>query len=321
MNHSDSHDENCIAVSVVIPCFQSPIALVQLVEETRASLQGSQHVSSFEVILVADGADSYRNLRKIFPEVPHSVRMVQLTHNYGEQIALIAGVMEATKEYVCTLDDDGQHPASVIEILLEEKLRSGANLVYGQDSGVSQPFAKHGLSRLFKKFLETLLARGASKISSVRLFERTRITDALEGVSDRAVVLDGVLLQVFDSVSSTAVDFRPRSQGRSGYNLRSLATHALNLAMSAAQKPLRALLWLGVMTLAAGIATGLIVAYDAIFLLDLFPPWGLLIAVALSIVGLQLFSIAIVGELVSRVLSEIRGYKLFEVTKRDPSGG
>jgi undecaprenyl-phosphate 4-deoxy-4-formamido-L-arabinose transferase len=319
MDLPQTNGKKSARISIVVPCFRSPPGLVQLVDEIKIVIQHSQLVSSYEIILVADGPESYQNLLVLFPRVPQSVKIVSLAHNYGEQIALIAGVMEAGGNYVCTLDDDGQHPASVIELLLRKKVLSGFGLIYGQDGGVSQPFGKHVAARSFKGLLDIFLAAGASQISSVRLFDRAPVAAAVKDLSDPAIVLDGVLLQVFRDFSSTVVDFNTRGEGRSGYKLKSLMDHTLNLAMTVAQRPLRALLWLGGSLLVTGIVTGLIVAYDAIFLSNLLPPWGLLGAIASGIVGIQLLGIATVGELTSRLLSEVRGYPLFRVEQRHPN--
>lgn len=307
------HNNKASGVSIVIPCFQSTASLIHLVEDIQSVMQNSQFFSSHEIILVADGLAALRNLQELFPQLPSSLRILPLAKNYGEQIALVAGISYATQDYIFTLDDDGQHPAIALELLIEEKFLSGSGLVYAQNSRLSQPFVKHLLSRSAKRLFEHLLAPGASKISSVRLFDRAPAANALQDLADSRVVLDGVLLQIFPSVSSVAVEFRPRMRGRSNYSFRKLVGHTLDLALSAARVPLRALFWVSGLLTASGLVFGLAVAVDAVFFSNLLPPWGLLAATTLVIVGVQLLSVSIVGELVSRLLAEIRGYPLYRL--------
>lgn len=320
MSHN-ANKEVLVSISVVIPCFLSPPSLVGLVEDLQSHFRLSKTVDSYEILLVADGPESYKTLLELFPQIPTSTSIIQLDQNRGEQIALIAGIMNSTKLLVCTVDDDGQHPASIIAPLLQEKLASQSGLVYGREAGRSQPLVKQVFSLFFKGFVSIFLAPGANQISSVRLFERLPAVDVLKNIRDSTVALDGVLLQIFPKKSSTAVRFTARKEGRSGYNYFSLVNHALNLAMSAARYPLRALFWGGGLATFAGFLLAVIVAFDAIFLFDSLPPWSLLVGLVLVLAGLQFVSTAIVGELVSRLLAEVRGRKLFTVVKSRRDAG
>lgn len=302
-----------IDLSVVIPCYNSDSQLVDLVYDIFRWAQISKQVKNIEVLLVADGPETSNFLLRTLQNRDDRLAIVSLKKNVGEQIALIAGIESSKYQYVCTLDDDGQHPPAEIDDLIAELHRGKFDLVYGSSVTRSQPILKHMLSYAGKRLLSVFLAPGAHRIGSMRLFYKAAFMDELRRVKDPAVVLDGIFIQSSAKISSAKVNYRSRAQGVSGYNFAALANHAVGLAMSAARRPLRGLLWFGLVQAMLGALMLITVATDAVLFSNALPPWGLAVALTFLTLGVQFLGIAVVGELVSRLVEESRTKRLYEI--------
>src|SRR6476620_9979952 len=115
-------------ISVVIPLYNDGSHLRELLADPKTALQ--QTGGRFEVILVDDGS-SDSTWAKIQDEarVSPELRGVRLSRNFGKELALCAGFERARGDAVIVMDGDGQHPPSLLPLLIENWRGSGADIV------------------------------------------------------------------------------------------------------------------------------------------------------------------------------------------------
>jgi glycosyltransferase involved in cell wall biosynthesis len=241
-------------VSIVVPCYRSAGTLPALVERLNAVMPSL--VSAYEVILVVDGSPD-----QTWP-VAHelalrggaggAVRAIRLARNYGQHNALIAGVRAARYDVVVTMDDDLQHPPEEIPALLDA-LTDDIDLVYGvardEEHGVLRSLA----SRAVKAGMsEALGARDARQISAFRAF-RTFLRNGFDLVNGPHVSVDVALSWGTTRIRAVPVRMDERAQGSSGYTLRALVRHTVNMVVGYSTTPLRLVTYLGFLVGAAGL--------------------------------------------------------------------
>ena len=288
-----------IPLSVVIPVYRSQATLPELHRRLVAALEPV--VSAFEIILVEDcgGDDSWQVIRQLALK-DKRVRGITLARNYGQHNALLCGIRAADGELIVTIDDDLQNPPEEIPRLLS-MLEEGHDVVYGSPINETHGFFRNQASRITKLALQGAMGmESASKVSAFRIF-RTRLRDAFEAYRSPTVNID--VLLTWGTTRFAAVNVRQdeRTVGDSGYSLRKLINHAINMMTGFSTLPLQIASVLG---LFFGFMGFLILAYVLFNYLihgSSVPGFAFLASMISIFSGVQLFTLGIFGEYLARM--------------------
>ncbi len=287
------------SVSVVIPVYNSGQALSELIQRLMPVLAAVTFES--EVILVNDGSrdNSWAEVESLVRTVP-GVRGIDLTRNFGQHNALLAGIRTARYDLVVTMDDDLQHPPEEIPKLLAA-MTEGVDLVYGVAAEEEHGFWRNASSRLAKAAMASSMGASTAKIvSAFRLF-RTDLRDSFETTADPFVSIDVLLSWVTGRVASADVQMEARRYGESNYTFRRLVRHAVNMATGYSTIPLRLVSWVGLGFALFGVVVFLYVI--AVFVIEggSVPGFPFLAAMIALLSGAQLFALGIIGEYLGRM--------------------
>jgi undecaprenyl-phosphate 4-deoxy-4-formamido-L-arabinose transferase len=241
-----------VFVSVVVPCYRSAVTLPPLVARINEALPDV--VADYEVVLVVDGGDRATwTAAHDLQRRDRQVRALRLSRNYGQHNALVAGVRAARYEVVVTMDDDLQHRPEEIPALLAA-LTEDVDLVYGVAAEEEHGAARSLASRVAKAGLERMMSiRGARQLSAFRAF-RTFLRDGFTQLNGPHACLDVALSWGTTNVTSVTVRMDERTHGRSGYTLRMLLRHTLNMVLGYSTAPLRLVTYLGFLVGFLGLA-------------------------------------------------------------------
>lgn len=293
-------------LSLVIPVYNGSETIVAVVEEVRSALTGLSH----EIVLVNDGSSdaSEAVCNRLAARYPETVTFVQLSRNFGEHAAVLAGLRRTRGRYVATLDDDGQNPPDQIPLLLDYARAHDLDVVYGR-------YREKRHSRLrnwgswFTNAVATVVLKKPPELylSSFRVMSRF-LVKAVTRYRGPYPYLDGLILQATQRIGQIEVEHRQRQGGRSGYNLRRLVRLWSNMFLGFSIAPLR-LATLG------GMAVSLLsfVLLVAIVVDKLFFSPNVTVGIPTVLVcltffaGVQLWVLGMVGEYVGRVFLQLHG--------------
>ena len=303
-------------VSIVIPCYQSEQTLGPLVEAIFTALAepaAASVVSEFEVVLVVDGspdgtADLANKLAAVHPEV----RAIELRRNYGQHNALLAGITYAKYEVVVTMDDDLQHRPDQIPAMLAPLARGKADLVYGVAREEEHGFWRSAASRTLKRGLGLAGVHAAEDVSAFRAFW-TAQREGFTHIEDPYVSLDVMLSWTTTSISRIAVQMDKRLIGTSSYNLRKLASHAMNTVTGYSNVPLRVVAWLGGLCALLGAVLGAVVLWKFVAGETTVAGFTTIAAMVAIFSGAQMLSLGIIGEYIGRLHTRSTGKPTFLV--------
>jgi dolichol-phosphate mannosyltransferase len=300
--------------SVVAPVYNEQELIAEFCRRTAAALEPLGE--SFEIILVNDGSrDRSPDVLRELHEADPRVKVVNFSRNFGQQIAIAAGLDHARGEAVMVIDSDLQDPPEVLPRMIEA-WRRGAEVVYGVRS------ERAGESR-FKLATAWLFYRFIRKISRLdipldagdfRLLDR-RVVDILGRMREQQRFLRG--LSVWVGFRRAAVEYKrhARAAGVTKYPLRAMIRTALDGVMAFSHLPLQLATYAG-LALTGLSGLGLIAAL--ILRLtgtapDALSGAGVTSAVVVLACGVQLLFLGVLGEYLGRIHDEVKQRPLYIV--------
>jgi undecaprenyl-phosphate 4-deoxy-4-formamido-L-arabinose transferase len=276
-----------------------------------------EHTTAHEVILVVDGSpDSTWQIAEALDAKYPTVHSIELTRNYGQHNAILAGVRAASLPIVVTMDDDLQHPPEEIPKLLSA-LRDDVDLVYGIPSEEEHGHFRNLASRSVKAAMTRGLGiENARSISAFRAF-RTYLREGCVGLTGPHASVDVALSWSTRRVATQEVRMDPRTEGRSNYSFRLLVKHAVNMLLGYSSAPLRFVGYLGVACGFIGMVLLAFVLWAFVSGSTTVPGFTTLASMIAIFSGAQMLAIAVVGEYVGRVHSGNMGRPTYVVRQRD----
>ena len=302
-------------LSVVIPVYRSEAILPELIRRLEPVL--SVAAGNFEVILVNDCSPD--NSWEVISDLAGKyswIRTINLMRNYGQHNALLCGIREARYDVIVTIDDDLQHPPEEIPKLLA-KLAEGYDVVYGTPEQEQHGFGRDLASWVTKLALQSVMgAEIARKVSAFRAF-RAEVAKAFAHYGGAFVSIDVLLTWGTNRFALTTVRHERRKAGISGYTLRKLITHAMNMMTGFTTLPLQFASLVGFAFTLFGIGVLFYVVGRYLWIGGSVPGFPFLASAIALFSGAQLFALGIIGEYLARMHFRMLGRPSY-VVREDP---
>jgi glycosyltransferase involved in cell wall biosynthesis len=286
------------SVSVVVPVYKSRDSIRELAARVATTLTGTV---DWELIFVVDGSpdDSWEIVQELATQYPQ-IRGLELTRNFGQHSALLAGIRSARNDVIVTMDDDLQHRPETIPVLLEA-LSDDVDLVYGSSPEREHSFWRNVTSRVAKSAMGwTMGGRMARDSGAFRAF-RTVLRSGFEHVSDSYISIDVLLSWVTTRYRSVVTPMDRRETGASNYTVRTLLKHALNMMTGYSSRPLRLVAWLGFGFALFGTGALVFVLVRYFTGATEVPGFAFLASLISILAGAQLFGLGVIGEYLGRM--------------------
>ncbi len=297
-------------LSVVIPVYNGAETVGAVVEQLVAELDDVLH----EVVLVDDGSRdaSVEVCVRLVERHRPRVRLLELTHNFSEHNAVMAGLNAVSGRYVAVVDDDGQHTAHGVRQLLDE-CRRGRDAVYSAYEKRRDPLWRRAGSALHNIMADSILGKPSwLYLSSFKVMD-SRVVREVVASRNPHPYIDALVLQCARRITSVPVDHRPRLAGRSGYTLAKLLKVWASMVLASPARVLQVPAWLGGALLVAGGALLLVASADPRAAAVRSPTW---VAALLLAAGLASLLLGLLGLRVARRLLVESGKPQFVVRRR-----
>lgn len=299
-------------LSIVIPMFNEE----EVIPLLRARLESAKSLFTcpIEIILVDDGSvDRTMILLDEWAAAAPEVKVVSLSRNFGHQIAVSAALHFARGDAIAIMDADLQDPPELLPQMLVHFLE-GYDVVYGQRTKrEGETFFKLFTAKLFYWLMRKFVAKNLPpNTGDFRLISR-RVCDNLKGLHERERFLRGLVTWCGYKQKAFFYSRQARGAGVTKYPFFKMLRFAVHAAVSFSDLPLKAVLWLGVASLAASAVMILRILYLYFFGYELVPGYASLILSVYLTAGVVLVSLGMVGLYVGRIYTEVLGRPLFLV--------
>jgi polyisoprenyl-phosphate glycosyltransferase len=299
------------SLSIVIPCYNEEDVLPETIEQISILLgriQDEGLVSDSSHILLVDDGSKDRTWAIITEsaKAPDSrVRGLKLACNKGHQNALLAGLENAVGDMIISIDADLQDDIEVIRDMIE-KYHEGYDIVYGvRASRQKDTWLKRRTAEGYYWLLGKMGVDIIFNHADFRLMSR-RATDALKKYEEVNLFLRGIIPTIGFSTTSVEYDRAERFAGESKYPLKKMVALAINGITSFSPTPLRFIAALGLIIFVFSMLISIWALGVRLFTNDAVPGWASSVLPMYLLGGIQLLSLGVIGEYVSKIFNETK---------------
>jgi dolichol-phosphate mannosyltransferase len=311
-------EENKKLLSIIVPTYNEEQGIEEFYKRTKAVLVNLEKKFSHEIIFINDFStdQTYAKLVELASKDDH-VKIINFSRNFGNQIAITAGIDISQGDLAVIIDDDLQDPPELIPSFIK-KWEEGYKVVYGvrpNRKGVN-PLFRYS-AKLYYKIIGNLSETKIPKdTGDFRLIDKA-VMEVLRNMREESRYYRGMVAWVGFSQIGIEYDRDPRYAGKSTFSPLKYLRFAINGLTSFTEKPLYFSSVLGmVITL---ISFGFLITLIAKKLLDpefSIPGWPSLITLVLFFGGIQLLSIGVVSIYISKIFKEVKKRPLYIISDK-----
>jgi polyisoprenyl-phosphate glycosyltransferase len=301
-------------VSFVVPVFHEEECLLKELHLRLQKVSKSLKIK-YELIFVSDdGTDSTLAILKSLRQKDPRVKIISFSRNFGHQVAIMAGLRNASGDCVVIMDSDLQDPPEIVPEMLK-KWQMGYQIVYGSRTDRDEPWWK----KICYKIYYRLLAR-VSSLKNIpldagifSLIDKQAVQELCQLEEDRPYLRG---LRAWVGFKQIGVPYKrpPRTAGKSQYSFIKLFAVAIDGLISFSPIALRIMLITGLGVSLLSMAYAFYIALNRIFIFfkiigseNLVPGWATLVCGVMLLMGIQFVFLAVLGEYISRIYLEIKG--------------
>jgi glycosyltransferase involved in cell wall biosynthesis len=297
-------------ISVICPCYNEEKNLEQFYKSLKKVLIETN--KSYEILFINDGSsDESLNILKKLKLENSSIRIINLSRNFGKEAALTAGLDKALGEAIIPIDVDFQDPPYLITKFIQ-KWEEGYSVVLAKRIDRSSDTIFKSLSaKLFYKFHNKISDINVPEdVGDYRLISR-EVLNAIKLLPENQRFMKGIFSWV--GFKTTTIEYKRESRhaGKSTFNVWKLWNLALEAITSFSTVPLRVWTYIGFFISFLSLSYGLfIITRTLIFGIDV-PGYASLIVVILFLGGIQLIGIGVLGEYIGRIYLESKNRPVY----------
>lgn len=301
-------------ISVIIPIYNEEQNIPELYNRLQKTL--SQVSKNYELIFVNDGSkdNSLMELLKL-AELDPRVLYINFSRNFGHQIAVTAGLDASKGKAVVIIDGDLQDPPELI-VDLFKKYKEGYEVVYAKrKERKGESFFKKVTAKIFYRTLKRITAIDIPlDTGDFRLIDR-KVVNYLNQMPEQNKFLRGQIAWLGFKQTEVLFNRDKRKYGKTGYSLGKMLRFAMDGITSFSDKPLQLVTKIGFTISFVSFIIILYAIYSHFVLDRTITGWTSLIISSMFIGGVQLISIGVIGEYISRINKNVLKRPLYIIEK------
>ncbi len=301
-------------ISIVAPVFNEQEALPHFFEALNRVL--CRIGQPYEIIVVNDGSrDRTAELAKDFASTDDRIKVVNFSRNFGQQAAMTAGLDCARGDVVVVMDADLQDPPELLDQMLD-KYYEGYDVVSCRRmsrAGESW-FKKRTASAFYGLMRKAIDARIPAEVGDFRLYSRNAV-EAIRSFREQHRFMRGLVAWLGLREAFIEFDRPARVAGETKYPVSKLIKLAWTAISSSSTVPLRACAYAGWALLVFGILAAVAVPLAVFQLLPLSISTVGWTAFQLTLTGIQLVAVSLIGDYIGRIFEESKQRPLYIVSE------
>lgn len=303
---------NTDLISVIVPCFNEQESTELFYSEFTRIINNIQSVN-YELIFVDDGSkDNTLSEIKTLASKSERVKYISFSRNFGKEAAIYAGLKSASGDYICTMDVDLQDPIELLIDMYAEIKKGEYDIVaaYRSDrkgEGIVRSFLSEMFYKIINKISNTEFVSGARDF---RLMTR-QVADSVLKVAEYNRFSKGIMSWVGYKTKWLAFENVERAAGSTKWNFFKLFKYSLDAIIAFSTVPLAIASVLGLLLCLTAFVMILVIIIKTLVWGDPVARYPSMMCFMFLLSGVQLFSIGIMGEYLSKTYMEVKGRPIF----------
>ncbi len=310
-----------VEYSFIVPIYNdadlAPAFCASFQTAFRSLLGVDDIVAKVELIFVSDGSreEDFEKLRQVAHSYPF-VRLIELSRNFGQHVAVSAGYANASGSYVGTMNVDMEDSPDQIPIVLTKMKENQWDFACGIYEVRHIPLMQKVTSVLFNVTMGFLTGYSlAYRSATLRIMNRAFLLAYLQ-LSEKSRFLPALECWLGFRRGYVPVRHQPRGTGRSSYNLRRRLSMALESVITFSDIPLRFAALGGLAIALIGFALIGILIFHKLFSIDFRPGYTSTIAATVFLGGLNILTIGLASLYIGKILKEVQNRPLYIIRQK-----
>ena len=308
---------NKIDVSIIIPVYFNEGSILSTYRVLKNDILSKFPKLTFEIVFIDDDSKdgSFKEMCEV-KAIDNSVKLIQLTRNFGQVSAIYAGYEKAEGKACLNIAADLQEPPELIISIIESYVNKEAQIIAGKRIDREESFYRKKTSQIFYYFMQKLSFPNMPKGG----FDVVLIDDVVKkfllNSNESNPFLQGQILWAGYSVKFIPYNRQERKIGKSKWSFGKKAKYLLDGILNYSYAPLRFMSIVGIITFILGIIYSIIIVIAYLFGNIPFQGWAPLMIIILLFSGLQLVMLGIIGEYLWRAFEQVKNRPKF-IIKED----
>lgn len=299
-------------ISVVVPCFNEQES-TDLFYTEFTKIMDSLPSADYELIFVDDGSsdNTLANIKKLAAN-SEKIKYISFSRNFGKEAAIYAGLKAASGDYICTMDVDLQDPIELLKDMYTEIKKGEYDIVaaYRSDrkgEGAIRSFLSEMFYKIINKISNTEFVSGARDF---RLMTR-QVADSVLEVCEYNRFSKGIMSWVGYKTKWLAFENVERAAGTTKWNFFKLFKYSLDAIIAFSTMPLALASVLGLIFCLTAFVMILVIIIKTLVWGDPVAGYPSMMCFMFLLSGVQLFSIGIIGQYLSKTYMEVKKRPIF----------
>ena len=293
-------------ISVIVPCYNEEDVLNLFYEELINTLNTIELEYNYEIIFIDDGSkDKTLEILKHLRKQNYNINIISFSRNFGKEAAIYAGLNNCTGDYVVLMDADLQHPPKIILEMLEDITLNGFDVVATKRKNRN---GEPALKKLFSKTFYFLMNKFIPMEQGVQDFRmmKKEVVESILSLKEYNRFSKGIFAWIGFNVKYISIENIERHMGKTKWSFKNLFSYAIEGIVSFTTAPLRIATIIGIIISILSIIFAAIIVIQTLAMGKDVPGYASIITSVLFIGGIQLLTIGILSEYISKMYLEIK---------------
>lgn len=302
-------------VTIMVPAYNEQDVLDLLYTRLKKIIDEQENYD-FEVLFINDGSkDNTLSIIQELRKKDNRICYLNLSRNYGKEIAMIAGLDYAKGDCLVIIDADLQDPPELIPEMLKYWEQGYDDVYARRKSRKGESFLKKSTSKIYYKTLQSITNIEIQKdTGDFRLLDR-RCVEALKAIRESQRYTKGLFSWIGYHKKELLFDREPRAAGQTKWNYGKLINLSIDGLTSFTTAPLRWSAIIGLLTSLVGFIYMLVIIFKTIVYGIDVPGYSSTMVVILFLGGIQLIFLGVIGEYLGRAFYETKGRPLYFIDR------